>query len=456
MNLEKATSLYFIGAGGIGMSALVRYFLSKGKKVGAYDRSKSLLTEQLEAEGARFHYEDNVALIPDDCKRKESVLVVLTPAVPDNHSELQWFRENGFEIQKRAQVLGKITAVSKGLCIAGTHGKTTTSSMVAHLLKQSDVDCSAFLGGILKNYNSNLLLSNKSDLTVIEADEFDRSFHWLTPYMAAITSADPDHLDIYKTPEAYRESFEKFTSLIRSGGVLIMRKGIAVTPRLQEGVRLLTYSMEEGSDFYARNIRIGNGEITYDWVGLDEVIEDIKPGVPLLINIENSVVAIALARLNGATANEVRAAMASFGGAKRRFDFWIKRDDFILIDDYAHHPEEVQASVTSVKTLYKGRKVTGIFQPHLYSRTNDFYKEFAKALSLLDEVILLDIYPARELPVPGVTSQLIFDDITGTEKHLCAKEELPHLLQSKPRDVVLVMGAGDIENLLPEIKKMYD
>ena len=456
MNLEKVTSLYFIGAGGIGMSALVRYFLSKGKKVGAYDRTKSHLTEQLEAEGARFHYEDNVTLIPDDCKRKESVLVVLTPAVPDNHSELRWFRANGFEIQKRAQVLGSITAVSKGLCIAGTHGKTTTSSMVAHLLKQSSVDCSAFLGGILKNYDSNLLLSNKSDLTVIEADEFDRSFHWLTPYMAAITSADPDHLDIYKTPEAYRESFEKFTSLIRSGGALIMKKGIAVTPRLQEGVRMFTYSMEEGSDFYARNIRIGEGEITYDWVGPGEVIEDIKPGIPLLINIENSVVAIALARLNGATADEVRVAMASFGGAKRRFDFWIKRADFILIDDYAHHPEEVQASVTSVKTLYKGRKVTGIFQPHLYSRTHDFYKEFAKALSLLDEVILLDIYPARELPVAGVTSRLILDEITGTEKHLCAKNELPGLLQSKPRDVVLVMGAGDIENLLPEIKKLYD
>ena len=456
MNLEKVTSLYFIGAGGIGMSALVRYFLSKGKKVGAYDRTKSHLTEQLEVEGARFHYEDNVTLIPDDCKRKESVLVVLTPAVPDNHSELRWFRANGFEIQKRAQVLGSITAVSKGLCIAGTHGKTTTSSMLAHLLKQSSVDCSAFLGGILKNYDSNLLLSNKSDLTVIEADEFDRSFHWLTPYMAAITSADPDHLDIYKTPEAYRESFEKFTSLIRSGGALIMKKGIAVTPRLQEGVRLYTYSMEEGGDFYARNIRIGDGQITYDWVGLGEVIEDIKPGVPLLINVENSVVAIALARLNGATANEVKAAMASFGGAKRRFDFWIKRDDFILIDDYAHHPDEVQASVTSVKTLYKGRKVTGIFQPHLYSRTHDFYKEFAKALSLLDEVILLDIYPARELPVAGVTSRLILDQITGAEKHLCAKGELPGLLQSKPRDVVLVMGAGDIENVLPEIKKLYD
>ena len=457
MNLETVKSLYFIGAGGIGMSALVRYFLSKGKKVGAYDRTKTPLTEQLEGEGARFHYEDNVALIPNDCKQKETTLIVVTPAIPENHSELLWFRANGFEIQKRAQVLGEITSVSKGICIAGTHGKTTTSSMTAHLLKQSKIDCNAFLGGILKNYDSNLLLSNQSDLTVIEADEFDRSFHWLSPYMAAITSADPDHLDIYKTPEAYRESFEKFTSLIRPDGVLIMKKGIAVTPRLQENVKLFTYSMEEnGSDFYARNIRIGDGKITYDWVAPNEVIEDIKPGVPLLINVENSIVAIALARLNGVTAEEIKEAMASFSGAKRRFDFLIKRNGFVLIDDYAHHPEEVQASITSVKALYKGQKVTGVFQPHLYSRTQDFYSEFAKALSLLDEVILLDIYPARELPIPGVTSQLILDKIDSEQKTLCKKEELVSLLKSKPRDILLIMGAGDIEHLLPEIKKAYD
>ena len=457
MNLETVKSLYFIGAGGIGMSALVRYFLSKGKKVGAYDRAETHLTKQLEAEGARFHYEDNVALIPDDCKQKEAVLVVVTPAIPENHSELSWFKANGFEIQKRAQVLGEITSVSKGICIAGTHGKTTTSSMVAHLLKQSRVDCNAFLGGILKNYDSNLLLSDKSDLTVIEADEFDRSFHWLSPYMAVITSADPDHLDIYKTPEAYRESFEKFTSLICPGGALIMKKGIAVTPHLQKSVRLYTYSMaDDDCDFYARNIRIGDGEITYDWVSPDEVIENIKPGVPLLINVENSIAAIALARLNGVTPEEIRTAMASFAGPKRRFDFLIKRSDFVLIDDYAHHPEELQASISSVKALYKEKKITGIFQPHLYSRTHDFYNEFAKALSLLDEVILLDIYPARELPMQGVTSRLILDEINLNEKQLCPKDEVVNLLKDKPRDVVLVMGAGDIEYLLPEIKRAYD
>ena len=455
MNLDSIKSLYFIGAGGIGMSALVRYFLSKGKKIAAYDRTPTSLTHQLENEGAHFHYEENVNLIPDYCKQKETALIVLTPAVPETHSELAWFRENGFEIKKRAQVLGEITAVSKSICIAGTHGKTTTSSMTAHLLKQSHIDCNAFLGGILKNYDSNLLLSDKSDLTIIEADEYDRSFHWLKPYMAAITSADPDHLDIYKTPEAYRESFEHFTSLIQPGGTLIVRKGIAVTPRLQEGVQLFTYSTGQGGDFYAENIRIGNGEVWYDWVSPTETIKDIRLGVPLTINIENSIVAIALAHLNGATPEEIKMAMTSFSGAKRRFDFLIKRNDFVLIDDYAHHPEEVRASIESVKALYKNRKITGIFQPHLYSRTQDFADQFAAALSLLDEVILLDIYPARELPIQGVTSQLILNNITIEEKQLCKKNELVKTLKKKPRDILLVMGAGDIENLLPEIKNAY-
>ncbi|MDD6210825.1 MAG: cyanophycin synthetase [Bacteroidales bacterium] len=456
MNLDAVKSLYFIGAGGIGMSALVRYFLSKGKYVAAYDKTPTVLTAQLEREGAFFHYTDDISLIPSCCKDKDSTLVVLTPAVPDIHSELSWFRENGFEIQKRARVLGEITSVSRGICIAGTHGKTTTSGMTAHLLKQSHVDCNAFLGGVLKNYDSNLLLSDRSDLTVIEADEYDRSFHWLSPYMAAITSADPDHLDIYKTPEAYKESFEIFTSLIRPGGTLIMRKGINVIPRLQENVRLFTYSTDSGSDFYAGNVRIGKGKILFDWHSPGEVIENIELGVPLSINIENSIVAIALARLNGVLPEEIRSAMASFSGARRRFDFWIKRDDFVLIDDYAHHPQELKASISSVKALYKDKKITGVFQPHLYSRTQDFADDFAAALSLLDEVILLDIYPAREEPIPGVTSQILLDKITTPHKQLCRKEDLVDILKKEPKEVLLMVGAGDIDRLLPEVKKAFE
>ena len=324
MNINTITAVYFVGAGGIGMSALIRYFLSKGKQVAGYDKTPSDLTAQLNREGAVIHYEDNISLIPDAFKDPAKTLVVYTPAVPETHTELAWFCQNGFEIMKRARVLGEITNCSRGLCIAGTHGKTTTSSMLAHLLKQSHVDCNAFLGGILKNYDSNLMLSDKSDLTVIEADEFDRSFHWLTPYMAVITAADPDHLDIYGTEEAYRESFEHFTSLIRPDGCLLMKKGINVTPRLKEGVKLYTYTGAEEADFYAENIHIGNGEIHFDFVGPDIRIADIQLGVPVKVNIENGVAAIALAWLNGVTPEEIRKGMASFAGPKRRFDFHLK------------------------------------------------------------------------------------------------------------------------------------
>ena len=456
MKLEEVQALYFIGAGGIGMSALVRYFLSKGKKVAAYDKTPTILTAQLEEEGAYFHYTEDISLIPDYCKDAASTLVVITPAIPETHLELMWFREHHFVIQKRAQVLGAITSESRAICIAGTHGKTTTSSMTAHLLKQSSIDCSAFLGGVLKNYDSNLLLSSKSDLTVVEADEYDRSFHWLSPYMAVITSVDPDHLDIYKTPAAYRESFEIFTSLIRSGGVLIMKRGIDITPRLRENVQLYTYSVQPGSDFYADNIRAENGEIYFDWHSSEEIIENIRLGVPLFINIENSVAAIALARLNGVSPEEIKINIASFLGAKRRFDFWVKRDDFVLIDDYAHHPQELKASIMSVKALYKNKRITGVFQPHLYSRTRDFAEEFASALSLLDDVILLDIYPAREEPIPGVSSRLIFDRITIPDKQMCRKEDLIHVLKEKKREVILMVGAGDIDRLLPDVKNTFN
>jgi len=457
MNINNIQSVYFVGAGGIGMSALIRYFLAKGLRVAGYDRTASSLTEELITEGADIHYDDDIQLIPSDFKRPQHTLVVYTPAVPETHSELRFFRSNGFETLKRSQVLGLITESSQALCIAGTHGKTTTSSMTAHLLKQSHVDCNAFLGGILKPYDSNLMLSDKSSLTVIEADEYDRSFHQLAPYMAVITYADPDHLDIYGSPEAYRESFEIFTSLIRAGGALIMKLGIDVEPRLQPDVRMFTYSAsDKTADFHAENIRVGNGQITFDFVSPELTITDIQLGVPVTVNIENGVAAIALAVLNGVLPDEIRRGMASFAGVARRFDFILNKADITLIDDYAHHPEEIRNCIRSVRALYPDRRITGIFQPHLYSRTRDFAPEFAESLSLLDELILLDIYPAREEPIPGVSSQIIFDRVTIPDKTLCTKAELFNIIESGYYDVVLTIGAGDIDQLVEPIKQLLD
>jgi UDP-N-acetylmuramate--alanine ligase len=454
-SINYYSNIYFIGAGGIGMSALVRYFLFHGKNVSGYDRVESELTRQLNVEGAEIHYEDNINLIPGIFKNKKDTLIVITPAVPGDHSEWVYFRQNGFTILKRAQVLGEITRSARGLCVAGTHGKTTTSSMIAHLLKQSAIDCNAFLGGILKNYDSNLLVSAKSDLTVIEADEYDRSFHWLTPYMAVITSVAPDHLDIYKTAEAYRESFRHFASLIRENGVLLMETGVDIEPELKEGVKLYRYGVDRG-DFHAENSWIENGEIVFDFVTPERIIPDIQLGVPVKINILNGIAALAIAYLNGVSDDELREGMASFQGAKRRFDFHIKRDDCVLIDDYAHHPEELDASITSVRDLYPGKKLTVIFQPHLYSRTNDFYREFAQALSKADEVILIPIYPAREKPIPGVSSQMILDLVTSPEKNLYSKEELLEAMRGEKRELVLIAGAGDVELLVEPVKEILN
>ncbi|WP_029906804.1 UDP-N-acetylmuramate--L-alanine ligase [Prevotella sp. 10(H)] len=453
--MNNIQSIYFIGIGGIGMSNLARYFMSKGKKVAGYDRTETPLTKELVKEGAAIHYTDDVNLIPDYCKDKFTTLVVYTPAVPADNEEVKFFHENNFIIQKRAQVLGTITKASKALCCAGTHGKTTTSSMLAHILKQSHLDCNAFLGGILKNYNSNLLLSANSEFTVVEADEYDRSFHWLHPYMALITSVDPDHLDIYGTEEEYLKSFEKFTSLIQPGGALVMKHNIKLSPKVRENVRVFTYSTDKG-EFHAKNIKIGNGEIRFDFVTPKETIDNIQLGVPVKINIENSIGSMALAWLNGVTADELRHSMATFQGAKRRFDFLMKTDRIVMIDDYAHHPEELAASITSVKELYPDKKVTGVFQPHLYTRTRDFAPEFARSLSLLDELILLDIYPAREKPIEGVTSKIIFDEVT-CPKILCNKEELLPLLANKNDiEVLLTIGAGDIDQLLLPIKDILE
>ena len=454
MNIQDIQAVYFVGIGGIGMSAIARYFLHRGITVGGYDKTPSPLTRQLEAEGAHIHYTEDVEEIPPACRRADSCLVVYTPAIPAEHQELAFFRQGGFEIQKRAQVLGTLTRTYKGLCVAGTHGKTTTSSMAAHLLHQSRVDCNAFLGGITKNYGTNYILSERSDYVVIEADEFDRSFHWLTPFATAITSTDPDHLDIYGTEEAYLESFRKYTSLVQPGGFLILHTGLKLQPEAQPGVTTYTYGREAG-DFHATNVRIGNGAITFDLVSPLGDIPGISLGVPLSVNIDNGIAAMALAQVAGAGVEEIRRGMASFSGVDRRFDFHVRRPEMVYLSDYAHHPEEIRQSILSVKQLYEGRRVKAIFQPHLYSRTQDFHREFAEALSLLDDIVVCDIYPAREQPIPGVTSSLIYDRLRpGMKKRLCRKEEIPAIVQEGGFDVLVTLGAGDIEDYAPEITRI--
>ena len=451
--MKDFDSLYFVGAGGIGMAALERYFLAMGKRVAGYDRTPSDLTAALEREGVHIDYDECADLIPDYCRDPERTLVVYTPAVPDSHEGLTYFRTHGFQVLKRAALLGVVTQHSKGLCFSGTHGKTTTSSMAAHILHSSGIGCNAFLGGVLRNYDSNFLLSTTSPYSVIEADEFDRSFHHLRPHIAVVTSTDPDHLDIYGTPEAYLESFAHFTELIQPGGALIVHTGLALKPRVAENVKTYTYSRDEG-DFHAANIRKGNGEITFDMVTSWETIADISLGVPVDINIENAIAAMAACRLVDAPHDAMRAAIGTFMGAKRRFEFWLKEPGErgrVMIDDYAHHPDELRASITSVRDLYPDRQLTVIFQPHLYTRTRDFAPGFASALSLADEVILLPIYPAREEPIPGVTSEMILENITSAKKFIYSKENLIKSIHLSNFDVLLTAGAGDIANLLPQI-----
>lgn len=451
--MERFDSIYFLGIGGIGMSALARYFLFKGYRVAGYDRTASHITDALSAEGAEICFDESPALIPDYCKSPENTLVVYTPAVPESHAGFSFFRENGFEIVKRAKLLGMITRNSRALCVAGTHGKTTTSSMLAHILNSAPDGCNAFLGGILKNCNSNLMLSDKCDLTVIEADEYDRSFLQLSPYMAVVTAADPDHLDIYGTEEEYLKGFADFTSLIRPGGVLLMRSGVKVKPRCAEGVRIFSFG-DAGSDFYAENVRVGNGRILFDFVAPDRVIRDVELGVPVRINVYNAVAAMAVALLNGVDDAVIRDGVASFRGVERRFDFWIKSDRVVLLDDYAHHPDEVRASLQSVRELYPDKHITVIFYPHLYSRTRDFAPQFAEALSLADRVILLPIYPAREAPIEGVSSKIIQDALTCPESEICPKERLLERIHDGRFEVLMTMGAGDVDRFLPSIKKI--
>ena len=452
--MQDIKAVYFVGAGGIGMSAIARYFINRGLVVAGYDKTPSALTLQLEKEGMLIHYEEDVEQIPLACRDKEHCLVIYTPAIPNEHAELQFFRNGGFDIQKRAQVLGTLTKSLKGLCFAGTHGKTTTSTMCAHIMHQSSMDCNAFLGGISKNYGTNYILSNDSPYVVIEADEFDRSFHWLRPWMSVITATDPDHLDIYGTKEAYLESFRHYTTLIQPGGALIIHTGLEVKPNVQEGVRTYTYSKNEG-DFHAENIRIENGEISFDLISPIENVKGIELGQPVPINIENGIAAMAMAQLNGCTADELRYGMKTYRGVDRRFDFRIRNDKHVLLSDYAHHPKEIFESARSMREVYKNRHITAIFQPHLYTRTRDFYKDFADALSQLDEVILCDIYPARELPIEGVTSKLIYDNLRpGIEKSMVHKEDVPELVKKRDFDVLIILGAGDLDNYMTELAEI--
>ncbi|MFZ4412746.1 MAG: UDP-N-acetylmuramate--L-alanine ligase [Bacteroidales bacterium] len=447
MKIEKLNSIYFLGIGGIGMSALARYYHAKGVEIHGYDKAQTPLTTQLMEEGMHIHFEEDTTLIPQNID-----LVVYTPAIPAEHKELIYFKQNKINIYKRSQVLGLITRDAKGIGIAGTHGKTTISTMCAHLLKQSTVDCSAFLGGISKNYRSNLLLSDKSDFVVIEADEFDRSFLQLHPYIAVVSSIDADHLDIYGNKDELKLSFEAYIAQIQKGGKLIVKQGLHL--KHSENIDSWTYSLDGNSDFRADNIIIQQGYYFFDFVYPQGCYKAIKMGYPGLHNIENAIAAIAVAFLTGVSENEIRNAMASFTGVNRRFDIRIKTDKLVYIDDYAHHPAELKACIHSVRNLYEGKKICGIFQPHLFSRTRDFADEFAKSLELLDEVILLDIYPARENPIPGITSQMLLDKINTKEKFLVQKSELLGFLKSRKLEVLLTLGAGDIDQFVEPIENI--
>lgn len=451
----KDNKIYFAGIGGIGMAALARYYLAKGCQVAGYDRTPSHLTEALEREGAIISYSDSMEAVPEDFRHPDSVLVVYTPAVPETNIPLSYFRANGFPVLKRAAVLGLITRTSRALCFSGTHGKTTTSSMAAHILHTAPVGCTAFLGGILRNYDSNLLLSASSPWCVVEADEYDRSFHRLSPYIAVVTATDPDHLDIYGTEEAYLESFAHFTELISPEGALIIHEGLKLKPRVPDGTRIFTYSRDSG-DFHAENIRRADGEITFDLcLPSGAKIPDISLGVPVEINIENSIAAIAACLLTGdVSAGDIREAMSSYMGAERRFQFMLKEKGpkgRVVIDDYAHHPDELKQSILSVRAIYPDRRLTVAFQPHLYSRTRDFAPQFAEALSLADEVILTDLYPAREAPIPGVSSKIIFDEVKCENKSLILKQDFVETMKNRNFEVLLALGAGDLSNFLPEL-----
>ncbi len=449
-------SLFFLGIGGIGMSALARYFHARGYRVYGYDRTPSPLTDQLQKEGLSIFFEDQPERLAAYDLSPLQTLVVRTPAVPENSRVYTYLREQGYDIRKRSEVLGLVTESMKALCVAGTHGKTTTSTILAHLLYQSEIGTNAFLGGVSNNYQTNLLLHDSS-YVVVEADEYDRSFHHLKPYMSVITSVDPDHLDIYGTPEAYREAFSHYTSLIT--GALVVKKDLPFDLRLRRGVKCYTYAVgDDEADFYADNIRVRDAKIYFDFHTPTETLSDLRLGVPVWVNIENSVAAMAIAWLNGVSAHELRSGLSSFSGVWRRFNVHVHTPHVAYIDDYAHHPQELRASVESIRRLFPDRYSIVIFQPHLYTRTRDFLEEFAGVLSRADEVILLPIYPARELPIPGVTSDALLSLLTSRRRQLVEKDELVQTVVDRIHEIdrpvaVMTLGAGDIDRLVPAMKK---
>ena len=442
-------NIYFIGIGGIGMSAIARYYKFKGYNVGGYDRTPSDLTRELEKQGIAVHYDDDITRIPT---RVEDTLVVYTPAVPEDLKELRYVKENGYRVIKRSRMLGEITEGQKCLAVAGTHGKTTTSTLIAHILTDCGEGCSAFLGGISKNYGTNLLMS-ENKVVVAEADEFDRSFLQLHPDIAVISAMDADHLDIYGDLAHVQEAFRQFASQTKD--TLILKHGLPITSS-DTGAKILTYHYNDiSADFHAENMHIDAlGHFTYDLHHPGGVISGIRVGTLGWVNVENSVAAAAVCLCHGVSPDAIRKAIGSFQGAQRRLDEHVNTPGLTYIDDYAHHPKELSTAISSIREIFPGRKLTGIFQPHLYTRTRDFAPEFAKALSALDEVILLDIYPAREEPIPGITSEIIYKDITAPRKMLIKKEELMSVLEKETPDVLITFGAGNIDRFIEPIKQM--
>ncbi|MEE4197430.1 MAG: UDP-N-acetylmuramate--L-alanine ligase [Bacteroidales bacterium] len=455
LNLDKIYNVYFLGVGGIGMSAMARYFNALGKRVGGYDKVSRPITDRLKDEGIAVNFSDDVDSIPASFKTKENTLVVITPAVPTSSNQRNYFIQQGFEVKKRAEVLGMVANTKHGIAIAGTHGKTTITTMVSYFMQQSRIGCNAFLGGISKNFKTNLVVDSASEMVVVEADEYDRSFLHLKPDCAVISAIDADHLDIYNDKDSVKDAFRQFVQQIKPGGTLILKSGIdLITDR--DDLRIYTYSLQGDSDFRAENVRVEDGLYRFDFIGKEVSIENLRLGLPGRINVENAVAAIATAWLNGVHQDEIFNAVPKFRGIERRFDYQVYRNDFVYIDDYAHHPEELKATIASVRELFRNKRITGIFQPHLFSRTRDFAEAFAQSLDLLDEIILLDIYPAREEPIPGVTSEIIYHKIKKQEKILCTRNEVTGLLKTKKPEVLITLGAGDIDELVQPIKKMFE
>jgi len=457
VKLSQVNRAYFIGIGGIGMSALARYFAALNKSVGGYDKVSKPLTKQLEKEGMIIHYKDEPTLIPSPfTENKKNTLVIYTPAIPENHNELNYFREKGYTIKKRSEVLGMLSKELRCIGISGTHGKTSISTLTAHIFNKSRLGCNAFLGGIAKNYNSNMIINPKSKYLIAEADEYDRSFLQLSPELALISSIDADHLDIYSNHKNLTEAFREFAGQVPKNGTIISHKNVKIAFPEDKKLSQLTYSLNGPSDYYAENIVVKEGKYWFDLVTPDEKLTNIPLAVPGLLNVENAIAALSIASLYGVDKTEMINSLNSYNGINRRFDIQINREDMVYIDDYAHHPNEISYTLQSLQNMYPGKKIMGVFQPHLYSRTQHLAADFAKSLDEnLDEIILLDIYPAREEPIEGVSSDLIKKAIEHTPVTSCSKEQLLETLGEKQFDVLITMGAGDIDQMVEPIKNSY-